>query len=429
MIIKAEKLRDARDDKICEFISRSYRGQEGVTMVEHLSRSSIADFSDDSFERISEDNGKTWGEWKNVYKESGYEQHGIHDRNFPKNPGEKWNPVHKHWVGSGMERIFREGHEKALSMTWKLKSDEMPYLSDHCYIRVREEGKEPFYQLMRYEEGAEFDPNDPVNPDYFLKNTAFPGCNWLINDKGDLLIPVGVRVDKCCAMAGKDVNEIFPSNPTKLRALIVMHGVWNGEKYDFLPSRPVIISDLQSSRGMDEPTIAQLKSGRIVVVFRGAYYMNSAWNTRIEPGTPGFKWYTWSDDGGKTFTEAMPWHFDDGEVIYSSASISHFFRDARNDRLYWIGNITGHQVYENNPRYPLCIVEVDETYGTAKKESFTIIDTRREGEGERMELSNFSMMQNRVTGNLEIFLTKRNQFPGGGLHKAEPWHYEIVLPE
>ena len=48
--------------------------------------------------------------------------------------------------------------------------------------------------------------------------------------------------------------------------------------------------------------------------------------------------------------------------------------------LYWIGNITGHVTNEGWPRWPLQIVEVDETYGTAKKESLTVIDTRREGE-------------------------------------------------
>jgi len=227
-----------------------------------------------------------------------------------------------------------------------------------------------------------------------------------------------------------DVNEHFPSSPYLLRNMMVIRGVWNGETYDCFPSRPILISDLKSSRGVDEPTIAKLKSGRIVVVFRGSNVSSKAWRTRIEPGTPAFKWYCWSDDGGKTFTDPVPWHFDDGEVIYSPATCSHFFRDERNGRLYWIGNITDHKVFEGSfPRWPLCIVEVDETYGTAKKDTFTIIDTKREGEPNKVQLSNFDLLQDRETGKLEIRLTKYGQFPGVSQFKAESWLYKLTLPE
>ncbi len=426
--VEAIKYRDARTDKISESYSQRYADDTGLTRIERLGLESMSDFTDNTFERISHDNGKTWSEWKNVYKESGYEDMGEHDRNFPKNPKEYYNPVHKHYVGFGMERIFQGGHKYALSHLWN-NSGKIP-LSDHTYIRVRTpDGGEPFYQLVKYEEGGEFDRNDPLKPDYFDRNNAFKGNNLVMDEKGDIIFPIGAPVRKCCEIAGLDVNEVFPSRPDHLRGLIVVRGHWNGEKYDFTFSRPVVISDLQSSRGMDEPTIALLKSGRILVVFRGAYYRNANWNTRIEPGTPAFKWYTWSDDGGKTFTPAMPWHFDDGEVIYSSATISHFFRDARNGRLYWIGNITGHKVYENNPRWPLCIVEVDETYGTAKKETYTVIDTRREGEGEKVQLSNFGILQDRETGRLEIRLTKYGQYPDRSGRECEPWVYYITLPE
>ena len=75
------------------------------------------------------------------------------------------------------------------------------------------------------------------------------------------------------------------------------------------------------------------------------------------------------------------------------------------------------------------MVEVDETYGTAKKESFTVIDDRREGESERIELSNFCLFQNRETGYFEIYMTKRGQFADEPLFKGEVWHYEITVSD
>ncbi len=424
LTVKATKYKDAREDAVAELYFRRYVGKDGVTLVENRALEATSDFAHAEHQRISPDNGRTWGEWKDVSEET-LEVYGVHERRPPYTQKEFWNPVHKHYVSISMDRIFREGHEFALSHIWNYNGPST--LSDHTYIGVHIEGKEKFYQLVAYEDGAEFDPEDPINPEYFSKNTAYRGMNLVFADNGDIIFPIGVSVVKCCNILGIDRNEIFPSKPQK--GLIVVRGAWNGEKYDFTYSRPVVISDLQSSRGVDEPTIALLKSGRIVVVFRGAYYMNEVWKTRIEPGTPAFKWYTWSDDGGKTFTPPMPWHFDDGEVIYSSASISHFVRSEKNGKLYWIGNITGHKVYENNPRWPLQIVEVDETYGTAKKESYTVIDTRREGEGVNVQLSNFDILQNRETGNIEVRLTKYSQFPGKPTYMAEPWVYEITVDD
>ena len=107
--------------------------------------------------------------------------------------------------------------------------------------------------------------------------------------------------------------------------------------------------------------MAELTSGRIIVAIRGSNVQSPAWKTRIDPCAPGFKWYCCSDDGGRTFSPIMPWVFDTREVVYSSATLSTFFRSTKNGRLYWIGNVTDPQkTYGNYPRYPLHICEVDE---------------------------------------------------------------------
>jgi predicted amidohydrolase len=99
----------------------------------------------------------------------------------------------------------------------------------------------------------------------------------------------------------------------------------------------------------------------------------------------------------------------------------------KNGKLYWIGNVTDHRVSGNFPRWPLCIARVDETWGTLKKDTLTVIDTVRPEESRQVQLSNFSFWQNRETGKLELFVTKIGQFPDETVWKSEVWHYGIGI--
>jgi hypothetical protein len=197
------------------------------------------------------------------------------------------------------------------------------------------------------------------------------------------------------------------------------------DKYNFTFSNPVILSDLRSSRGIDEPILAELESGRLLLVMRGSNISRPQWKTRIEPGTPSFKWYAYSDDGGATFTTAEPWHFDDCEVIYSGATISSFERSTKNGKLYWFGNIAPHTASGNWPRYPLHMAEVNETTGTLIKETLTVIDTKREGETDFVQLSNFGIMEDRETLNFHLNLIKIGQYDRTKPYFCEGWEYEI----
>jgi hypothetical protein len=194
-----------------------------------------------------------------------------------------------------------------------------------------------------------------------------------------------------------------------MKGLIVVRGAWDpaAGAYELSHSRPVVVSDLLSSRGVAEPHIICLASGRIVVVFRGSNVISRGWNTRIQPGTPAHKWFTYSDDGGQTFTEAVPWHYTSGEVFYSPASIARFHRWGKNGRAYWFGNITGPEAFGNSPRYPLVMAEVDEETGLLKKETLLTIDDRDpEVDSEKLQLSNFTILEDRENGRLELSLAR-----------------------
>ena len=403
--VTSEILSPMEDTNRYVTILEQYTDSTGLRRERHESSTGQSDFAETHRVCYSDDNGRTWGESKDVYAKM-FERigdKGQHERELLDFNADTYNPVHHHFVSVGMERIFENGHDAAYQKFWS--KAELGF-SDHCYLCVRQEGSDVSVpSLIKFEEGAEYDPADPINENYFFKNCAYFGKPWILKN-GDVVFAIGSPVSTCCRILGIDVKEIFPSCPQVMHGLIVGRGRWNGEKYDLAFSRPVVISDLKSSRGVDEPLIAELNSGRILVLFRGSNVQSKAWNTRIEPGTPGHKWYCYSDDGGKTFTDPVPWHFDNGEVIYSSATLSYFLRSSKNGKLYWFGNMTGHNVSGNYPRYPLQMVEVDETYGTAKRDGVTVIDTRREGESDAVQLSNFALLDDRETGDIECYLTK-----------------------
>ena len=243
-----------------------------------------------------------------------------------------------------------------------------------------------------------------------------------------MVFPVGANVRACCRILGVDAMAVFPSCPQIMHGLIVVRGKWREAEghYDLSVSRPLVISDLKSSRGVDEPTIVALKNGRLVVVFRGSNVMSEGWSTRIQKGTPTHKWYTFSDDGGSTFADPVPWHFDNREVFYSPATISHFFRSTKTRKAYWFGNITGPEAYGNSPRYPLVMAEVCEETGFLKRETCTVIDDRDpQTDSEQLQLSNFSLLEDREAGDIELYLTRfgaRNE----DQWRSDAYRYTIV---
>jgi hypothetical protein len=197
------------------------------------------------------------------------------------------------------------------------------------------EGSPKSCTLVKYEDGEEFSRENPTDPAHLRKNIGFLNAPIVLRN-GDIAVPVSPTVRTACQLAGLDVEELFPSCPDVCRGVIVARGVYNTETgiYDFSFSNPGILSDLQSSRGIDEPILVELNTGRLLLIMRGSNMKRETWHTRIADGTPGYKWAAWSDDGGKTFTQPTPWMFDDGTPVYSSATISAFIRSSKNGKLY-----------------------------------------------------------------------------------------------
>ncbi len=432
--VVAKKVTEAKDGGITKIV-REYLAHDGLALKQYVLTQQESDYAAFGKYRISYDNGKTYGDWQEISLDDSRTFYGddeVLDGADIQLASKVWNPVHKHYVSTYFTRYFIDGHEKAYRAAWMGASDGKQGTYDHQYIRIYKEHEEKHFkqQFMKYEDGDDFDPNNPRNVNFLTKNQGYINKPIVLKN-GDIMVVVGATVEFGCRISGQDVNKVFPSRPKMHRCALMARGVYNAQKeeYEFTYSDPVILSDTQSSRGIDEPMIAELKTGRIILVMRGSNVMSDDWGTRINPYAPSFKWWSYSDDGGKTFTTPTPWHFDNREVVYSSATICELVRSIKTGKLYWIGNFTGPKTYGNGPRFPLHICEIDEETGVLKHDTLTVIDTRREGETESLQLSNFHVLQDRETGHIEVALFKNNQYDAKRPFYGEGWVYDIDLGE
>ena len=92
-----------------------------------------------------------------------------------------------------------------------------------------------------------------------------------------------------------------------------------------------------------------------------------------------------------------------------------------NGKLYWIGNITDKNPRGNSPRYSLIIGELDEDKIALKKKSITIIDTRKNNKSEHLQLSNFSVYEDRETKHIVVTLARLIS------HGIEDWTASCIL--
>jgi len=419
-----------------ESFFRNYDG-DGVLHEEKV-HAKECDYACATYHRTSSDKGKTWSEWTKNFNDA---EDGRHWQVEGSAEGDEYtglsfnsvtDPVSGCRFGVGGSTYYLKGHNKGYFAMWGKGEDN---LRSHGYWYVKHpDGREVTRMFELEEGGCDYDPKNPRNPGFLDKNRCFAGDIRTLPD-GDICFNLFPTVRLACKLGGVDVNGFFPSSPDLHVAMIVVRAHWNAEKddYDFTYSNPIMLSDLQSSRCIMEPHMTILPNGRWLLVVRGSNMQLDVWNTRIGKSAPGYKWYTFSDDGGRTFAPLMPWHFDTGEVIYSSASIHRFYRCPKNNKLYWIGNIIDDPsiIDGNEPRYPLQICQVDEEEGVLIKDTLTVIDTIRDGQT-GVELSNFQLLEDPDTKELEMRMTKIN-FNGKtqeeGFWYSEAWEYFIEFPE
>lgn len=139
----------------------------------------------------------------------------------------------------------------------------------------------------------------------------------------------------------------------------------------------------------------------------------------------GYRWYAVSEDEGKTWTDAEPWRYRNGDVFHSPSSCSQLVRHS-NGEIYWIGNICTENPRGNLPRYPITIGRVDQESGHLIEETVINIDDRRPGDGEFLTMSNFYAREDRVDGTIKLHMLRHSRGESSA-YQGDCMLYEIAV--
>ena len=431
VLVKQELIVPATGTNVAEKRLQYYLDAEGIIRKEIKEFQSQDDTADYREYRFSYDNGKTWTEW---VREPLPAREPVGNDEIDENLGYQnaqhiYNPVVGHFVSLQCQFIYIDGYAATEALYWAGYTRPM-----HSFLMIEDADSTAHERvLVKYEDGADYDRATYRTTDYLTTNIS-RGSDLIVLANGDILFNLCIPVNVACEIAGLDLQEVFPTTGGlgHAWALLVARGVWNAEtqQYDITYSKPVIMDDTLSTRGLSEPMFAELPDGRILCIFRTSTDKVSGWTYRLDPNAPACKYYVISEDGGKTFSEPKPWCYEDGEIVYSPASICQVVKSEVNGKLYWIGNACSkEEVNGAFPRFPLYMIEIDQETGLAIRNSTVLIDTHRTGESDKVQLSNFCILENKENGTLEIYLSKLGQFVGKPTYECETWKYTVYLPK
>jgi len=352
-------------------------GQSLVSLHTYTSRSDTADIA---FVRFSEDGGRTWSE-PNEWAMKFDHANGT-GRRHPR--GGYVDPR----TGRYLE-VWTEGVLPTDDPLEGMKQWELHYL-------VSDDGRKTVLideQIIH--EGEVFDEVHHLPGVTVGRNCVMMGDRGerpLTRSDGVILLPVQ------SSPTGPDGDYFNPGAGYTYTDCLLLLGRWkDGASISWTASERVVGDPERTTRGLVEPTIAELDDGSILMVMRGS---NDA-----RPALPGHKWEARSHDGGQNWTTPEPWRYDRGEPFYSPSACSQLVPHS-DGRLFWMGNICSENPRGNSPRYPIILGEVDTKTGLLIRDSVTVIDDRQPGESERLTLSNFYAREDRETGELLLFLPR-----------------------
>lgn len=232
--------------------------------------------------------------------------------------------------------------------------------------------------------GAEFTPDHPLPGVWIGQVSAMTANAFLRRSDGAVLVPLQIGV--------LEGGKLFlpPGAFTFLDSAMLI-GKWQADgRLTWTLGQRVHLPPEKSLRGIFEPTVAEWPDGRLLMIMRA---------------NDGHKWYALSGDGGLTWDEPRHWTYAGGGEFYSPSSISRLIRHS-DGTWYWIGNICGEPPRGNAPRYPLVIGRVDPRSLLLDRESLVTIDERKEGDSPGLQLSNFGVEEDRLTGDLLLRMTR-----------------------
>ena len=160
------------------------------------------------------------------------------------------------------------------------------------------------------------------------------------------------------------------------------------------------VSPDKSRHGVAEPHLAEMPDGRIFALLRAG----NVRPTQDSPGVPSVKLWSVSADGGATWSEPQPLLYDDGKLIYSARNMPDAVRSRKNGRVYLLINISGASAENCDPRTALHVMELDPETCRVKRDSVGVVEQMHPEHHKLVRYSNWASIQDRITGNLIVFL-------------------------
>jgi len=351
--------------------------QEIIALYSIMSRSDTVDVT---YVRRSSDNGRTWVECESIQTRE-QTTAGIR-RIFPS--GGYLDPFTGRYISFWIEGILPTDDPLEGMKYWTV-----------WYSVSEDGGRTEKIRKQIVHEGAGFDEAHPL-PGVTIGKSGFMigdfGEQPITRSDGAILLPIQVgHIDG-------NGNYYNPGGGYTYTDCLLLIGKWKKDgSLAWRSSQRVIGDPTQSTRGLIEPTIAELDGGRLLMVMRGS--------NEGRPDLPGWRWYSFSDDGGETWSKPQPWKYTNGDNFFSPSSCSQLIT-YRDGRIFWVGNISYTNPEGNSPRYPLVIGEVDRKSGFLRKETIKCIDDRNDGESPHLTLSNFYVREDRESGDLLLHLTR-----------------------
>lgn len=400
-----------------QYIGRKLRREEVRSTV----RSS--DWADTVRRRTSEDNGKNWSDWELVYKEAPTQGEFTQSGGESQRGTGPYDPVSGRLIKPVFQRIIEGKPEVAMEVLWEGNR----LFCDHGFYQLSDDDGWTWGKAhqFKYENGPDFDPDSWGNQEYYRTNEMYIGEAIALSN-GTVIVSATVPVQY-----RDEEDEKFPSIfPNDYRdgcvaGAMCFIGKWNKARqdYDWAKSNSIFLPRRKSTRGLMELNLSELSNGNLLMIMRGS-------NTGLDPlKYPSRRWFSLSRDGGLSWSEIKDMRYDTGEQFYSPSSIAKTIRSSKTGKLYWVGNITEVPPKANSPRYPLQIVEVDEEGPSFKKDTVTVIDDRDpEKDSEHLQVSNFSLFENRETYDMEMYMIRLGERGGGAdVWTADAYKYTLVF--
>lgn len=293
---------------------------------------------------------------------------------------------------------------------------EPPVALEAYYLRYRvstDGGRTWLFDEPIIQEGN-YSLEHPIEGVWKNKNGLFMG------DYGSL--PIRTRAGKILVPAqacilGPNGKLASPGGGFTYTDVVVLIGSWTSRDRLKWEVARVQADPARTTRGIIEPTLAELPDGRLLMVMRGSNGGSKDPDFKL----PAYKWSSISSDGGYTWSKPAPWTYDDGTPFYSPSSMSQLVPHS-SGRLFWVGNISGQNPRGNDPRRPLVIGEVDRKTLRLIRSSVLVIDDLKPGDTEGVELcAHTAVFEDRPSRELWIPMSRHT----GGYKKSTPYLYRI----